>query len=227
MKFFTCLLCFPFAVAVANSARAADELPVLLKDDFSDGISAWKMTDPAAWRAGQVGDPANPVLELFGKSKYEPPHRSPFNIALLEAPTVGDFVLTAKLRTTKESYGHRDLCLFFGYQNPAHFYYVHLGQKTDDHANQIFIVDDAPRIKVSEKTTDGTPWKDDTWHQVKIVREVENGLIEVYFDDMDTPVMSAHDKTFASGEIGLGSFDDVGMFDDVELRGVEVKASAE
>ena len=82
------------------------------------------------------------------------------------------------------------MCLFFGYQDPAHFYYVHLGKKTDDHANQIFIVNGADRKKISTKTTDGTNWNDD-WHSVKIVRKVADGSIEVYFDDMKTPVMTA------------------------------------
>ena len=227
MKFFACLPLILFSLT--GFVGAADELPLLLKEDFTRGFSSWKTTDPNAWRIKEVevDGAKNRALELYGKSKYEPPHRSPFNMAVLKYHTVGDFVLSARLRTTKASYGHRDLCLFFGYQDPAHFYYVHLGQKTDDHANQIFIVNDAPRIKISEKTTAGTPWKDDTWHSVKIVREVESGLIEVYFDDMKTPVMSAHDKTFDWGKIGVGSFDDTGLFDDVELRGVEVKAKGE
>ncbi len=205
-------------------SRAADDLPVLLKENFKRGFAAWDTTDASAWRVREFGKPGNRVLELYGASNYKPPHRSPVNMAMLKYQTVGDFVLTAKVRTTKKSYGHRDMCLFFGYQDPAHFYYVHLGQKADDHANQIFIVNDAPRIKISEKTSAGTPWKDDTWHQVKIVREVESGLIEVYFDDMKKPMMAAHDKTFDWGSIGLGSFDDTGMWDDVELRGIKVKA---
>jgi hypothetical protein len=30
--------------------------------------------------------------------------------------------------------------------------------------------------------------------------------------------MSAHDRTFARGRIGLGSFDDTGMFDEIVIR---------
>ncbi|NOX99993.1 MAG: hypothetical protein GXP30_09720, partial [Verrucomicrobia bacterium] len=213
-------LCFFSLTAV----QAADDLPVLLKENFQTGFAAWDTTDASAWKVREFGKPSSRVFELYGASKYKPPHRSPVNMAMLKYHTVGDFVLTAKVRTTKKSYGHRDMCLFFGYQDPAHFYYVHLGQKTDDHANQIFIVKEAPRTKISEKTNAGTPWKDDTWHQVKIVREIESGLIEVYFDDMKKPMMVAHDKTFDWGRIGLGSFDDTGMWDDVELRGIKVKA---
>ncbi|NLT71714.1 MAG: hypothetical protein GXX91_13630, partial [Verrucomicrobiaceae bacterium] len=136
---------------------------------------------------------------------------------------VGDFVLTARVQTKQTPRGHRDMCLVFGYQNPANFYYVHLGQETDPHANQIFLVNEAPRVAISEKTNDGTPWETGKWHQIKIVRTVASGLIEVYFDDMETPSHVARDKTFAWGRVGIGTFDDMGLWDDVELRGVAVK----
>ena len=206
-----------FALLLSFSLHAAaDTDPPALRETFSDGSAAWETTDASAWKIRKIAD--NAVFELTKKhSDYKPPHRSPFNIALRKDLQFGDFELTAKVQTTHESYGHRDLCFFFGYQDPAHFYYVHLGQKTDDHANQIFIVNDAPRIKISSKTTTGTPWKDATWHHVKIVRKATTGLIQVYFDDMDTPIMEASDKTFASGRIGIGSFDDTGMWDEITV----------
>ena len=64
-----------------------------------------------------------------------------------------------------------------------------------------------------------TPWKNETWHKVKLVRDTKKGTIEVYFDDMKTPHMSITDKTFGKGRIGIGSFDDMNDFDNVKLRG--------
>ncbi|MCI0463554.1 MAG: hypothetical protein L0Z62_41995 [Gemmataceae bacterium] len=159
------------------------------------------------------------VYNQFQLSKYKPPHRSPFNVSLVKDVVVGDFVLEALVQSTGKDNPHRDVCLFFGYQDAAHFYYVHLGKKTDDHANQIFIVNEADRKKISTKTTPGTPW-DDQWHRVKVVRTVADGKIEVYFGDMKTPVMTATDRTFTWGRVGLGSFDDSGNWDEVRLRGV-------
>ncbi len=103
------------------------------------------------------------------------------------------------------------------YQGPDRFYYAHLGKVTDDHANQIFIVNQADRVKISTKTTPGTPW-DDWWHTIRIVRDVESGLIRVYFDDMATPIMEATDRSFESGQIGIGAFDDTGDFDDLIIK---------
>ena len=73
----------------------------------------------------------------------------------------------------------------------------------------------ADRIKVSHKTSTGTPW-DDKWHKIRVTRV--DGVIETFFDDMETPVMEAVDTTFGAGRIGLGSFDDTGEFDDVVVR---------
>ena len=116
---------------------------------------------------------------------------------------VGDFDLEADVLSTKPDYAHRDMCLVFGYQDPSHFYYVHFGKKTDDHANQIFIVDGAARRKISTKTTPGTNW-DGHWHHVKIARRVDLGTVAVYFDDMEHPVMEARDTTFTWGRVGPG-----------------------
>ena len=52
------------------------------------GIRDFAFTDTTAWRLARDG--TNISLELFGKSKYEPKHRSPFNIALLADRTFDD-----------------------------------------------------------------------------------------------------------------------------------------
>jgi hypothetical protein len=39
---------------------------------------------------------------------------------------------------------------------------------------------------------------------------------------MDEPVMRAVDKTFVSGLVGVGTFDDTGRFDDLRIYGERV-----
>ena len=51
-----------------------------------------------------------------------------------------------------------------------------------------------------------------------------DGKIEIYFDDMKAPIMTATDKTFTWGQVGIGSFDDSGNWKDISLRGNVVKA---
>jgi hypothetical protein len=193
--------------------------PLVWKEDFeARDRDAWEFTDPDAWRFAEQKGPINHVLEQHRASKYEPPVRSPLNIAIARNVDVGDFVLDVQARSTAPDTGRRDLCVFFGYRDPGHFYYAHLAKHADDHHNSIFLVDGKPRAAIAESRNQGVPW-DDGWHHVRVVRRVKDGLIHVYFDDMTTPVMTAHDTTLTRGRIGLGSFDDSGQFDDLQLWG--------
>lgn len=202
----------------ADIAKTLNGLPLLIHEDFEDGkADGWQPTDPKAWRIETQGK--NHVYSQFKKrSDFNPPVRSPYNRSILKDYNVGSFVLDVRLQSTHKDYGHRDLCLFFGVQDDSHLYYVHLGKKADDHANQVFIVNNKPRTKISITSTDGTDWNDE-WHHARIVRDIKTGKIEVYYDDMKNPVMTARDKTFTSGRVGVGSFDDTGHFDHVLLYG--------
>ena len=213
---------FAACCLLVESPLAADEpeLPLVWQDSFDNGNRHWQALDAECWKIKKT--PKGNVFSQFKKeSSYRGPHRSPFHIALLRDVRVGDFVLDVDVRSTHPDYGHRDACLFFGYQDAANFYYVHLGKKTDDHANQIFIVNDAPRTKISTKTTPGTDW-DDQWHHVRVVRRVKSGEIKIYFDDLKKPIMVARDTNFVWGQVGLGSFDDTADWDNVKLRGRKV-----
>ena len=209
------LLAALLPLSLAGEAKKSD-LPLLFDEDFAKGAERWRPTDPDAWKVVKT-DRGN-VYSQFKQSKYKPPHRSPLNIALVKDLKVTDFVLDAKAQSTAKDYGHRDLCIFFGYQDPAHFYYVHLAKATDDRANQVFLVNGADRKKISTTTTPGTPW-DDAWHHLRVVRTVDDGAIAVYFDDMKTPIMTAQDKTFTWGQVGIGCFDDTGNWQSVQVRG--------
>ena len=115
-----------------------------------------------------------------------------------------------------------DLCLFFGAKDPTNFYYVHIASVADDHANNIFLVNDEPRVKIATKTTEGTDWgKTGSWHKARIERNITEGSIKIFFDDMKEPIMEATDLHFDYGRIGFGSFDDTGMFDNIRIWGVE------
>jgi hypothetical protein len=166
-------------------AVADEPAKVTFTDDFAKGSGRWEPTDPKAWKV--IDTKEGKALSQFAQSKYKPKHRSPLNYALIKGVTVGDFVLSVKARSTGRDYGHRDLCLFFGYQGPDRFYYVHLAKEADDRANQVFLVNKADRKKISKTSKKGTKWTDG-WHHLKLVRKVKDGTIEVYFDDMKTPL---------------------------------------
>lgn len=195
----------------------ADGVEVVLafQDDFeANSLDAWQATDPDVWQIEQAGD--TNVLSLIGQSDYTPPYRSPSNINLVQDVVVGSFIMELKLNSTVDEYPHRDLCLFFGYQDPANYYYVHIGSQPDTVAHKIHVVDDADRISITDNHNNGVSWGSD-WHTVRVIRDIDTGTIEVYFDDMPSPIMTAIDSRFQLGKVGLGSFDDTGQFDEVRV----------
>ena len=211
------------AIVVMGGVRADKLEPYRVADEFESGMNRWQTTDvnSSFWKIIALENGGH-ALRVTGKSDYQPPHRSPHSIAWLKDTHWGDFELTVRAQSTdNESGDHRDLCIFWGYQHPAHFYYVHFGAKADPHACQIFIVNDAPRLAITVDEAAGTPWTDG-WHELRVIRRVDDGSMEVYFDDRKKPLMTARDKTFTWGQVGLGTFDNHGNWDDFSVAGRKV-----
>jgi hypothetical protein len=205
---------------LANQWQKDNSLPLVFHSDFEDAnLDSWQATDPDAWRIedGAAGNPGK-VLSLFAASSYNPPFISPSNINLIKNVNVTSFVLELDMLSTTAYYSGRDLCLFFGYQDPSHFYYAHLADVSDSVHNTIHIVNNAPRNPIADYRNSGNSWEGE-WHKVKLSRDADKGTIRVYFDDMNAPVMTADDTTFSWGKVGVGSFDDTGQFDNIQLWG--------
>ena len=206
---------------------AEDHIPsgykLLYEQKFEqpDTLKEFQPTDPSAWKYSK--EEKDGALELAAQSKYKPEVRSPVNIALIKDKAFGDFILEADLIQTGREYGHRDMCLFFGFQNPKQFYYAHIATKADPNAHNVFIVNNEPRKNIAKTTTTGVNWGLNIWHKVKLERKVSDGSIKVYFDDMTIPIMVAEDKNFGAGLIGFGSFDDTGKVDNIKIWGPKLE----
>ncbi|MFN5852602.1 MAG: alpha/beta hydrolase [Pirellulaceae bacterium] len=195
----------------------------VLTEDFSEDKGRWRTIDPSSWEWSTI-DGESVLAIRRRESNYQPKVRSPLHLALLQGPPVDDFLLRFRVRNLEDTGGHRDCCVFFGYQDPEHFYYVHLGAKPDPASGQIMIVDGAPRRPLTDNKKE-VPWSDG-WHWVQVERNVKSGTIRVYFDDMTQPLYEVVDKSFGKGLVGFGSFDDKNAFDDLSLQVPEAKAAA-
>ncbi|MCA8950863.1 MAG: BNR-4 repeat-containing protein [Planctomycetes bacterium] len=200
-------------------ARPLPRGPLAWAEDFADPASgdAFVFSDPNAWRRDDGG-----WLELHRQSDYAPAHRSPLNLAILRTPAVGSFVLELEMQQTGRDYGHRDLCVFFGVQDPEHFYYAHLATAADPNAHHVQIVDAAARRPVTTARSGGVDWGRDVWRCVRVERDVASGSVRVYFDNALEPVLEAADTTFGRGFVGFGSFDDTGRVRRVRLWSTDV-----
>lgn len=209
----------------STSTRAPGELKLLYAQDFSDpaAVNDFAFTDPKVWKIGQTDD-GQAYLQQSEKSDYKYPHRSPFNIGLIDNHRFGSFVMEAEVQQTSREYGHRDVCLFFSFVDPSHFYYNHIASVADDHANNVFIVNDAPRTKIAVKTTTGYDWAARDWHKVRIVRDIDAGYYAVYLNDSEEPEMVATDLDMTWGHIGFGTFDDSMRVRNIKIWGEESRA---
>lgn len=207
-----------------NPAGIPAEYKLLYSQDFTapTALADFAFTDIAAWKLS-AGD--KPALELVQQSNYQPPFRSPVNIALIAGKAFGDFILEADCLQTGKEYGHRDMCIFYGYQGPSKFYYTHIATAADDHAHNCFIVNDAARIKFASDVTKGAEWGLGVWRHIRLERMASTGTVRVFFDDMKAPIMTAEDRTFGPGAVGFGSFDDTGKIANVRIWGVEMEAA--
>jgi hypothetical protein len=204
-RFRACLLA-AFAASIVLPVMAESENPLEKPDE-------WTFGDKDAWQWEGAGRDA--VLRLAKQSDFKPKVRSPFNLAWFQAAEWESFTLTVEARLDLFNKGNNDVCIAFGKTGDTRFYYAHLGQNADAVHLQIHLVDDADRRAITKKGAATLPWKPEKWHRIKLQREVKTGAIRVWFDDEE--VLNATDLTLVKGKIGLGSFDDLGSFRNLEI----------
>ena len=150
--------------------------------------------------------------------------RAPTSWSLLSGPEVTSFVFTGRLQCYADpALPTRDMCVLFHYQDPAHFYYVHFSASSDGAHNVISLVNGAGRVKINAEPEGKSVFRltDKNWHAFKVSYDDSTGDIKAYLDDMDIPILTARDRTLGHGLCGVGSFDDTGCFDDIQLQGIK------
>lgn len=205
---------------LAQLLNASDTGMVSYFESFDNGTAEnWEPNIPENWAVKQENGIWSYHLLQSG------PHfeiRRPTSFAILTSHDMTDFELIVQAKCFTETTNvYRDLCLFFGFQDDLHYYYTHFSAISDDVHNMIGIVNGTPRERISDQDSGKSDPRLITqdWHTLKIKRDTQSGLIEAYFDDMETPILTATDNTFKHGKIGLGSFDDTGAFSQVKLIG--------
>jgi hypothetical protein len=196
----------------ASANSDAQKPSVSIQDDFnSENLNAWEMPFAEDWEILTDGS-----LHYLHMKRSRPPGvpRRPLQFARLKGVKAGSFTLNVKVRRAGGS-----MIVVFNYVDTLHFYYAHLskdpGVQVAVH-NGIFIVDGGDRRRIAG--LEASPVLPDlSWHDVRIVRNVSSGLIQVFVDKETAPRFSVIDRTFTSGQVGVGSFDETGDFADFRL----------
>ncbi|MGZ5513742.1 MAG: hypothetical protein ACXW2O_01350 [Candidatus Aminicenantales bacterium] len=206
-------------LALAACRTGGRDLSLVVKSDFEGGTAeGWIPNDPAHWRVAD--DKGSRVYELTAPGTPGPV-RAPTSLSVLAGHDVASFEFSGRVRCdTDPATPVRDMCVLFHYQDPTHFYYVHFAGSSDDVHNIIGLVDGADRVKINVEPAGASVFRltDRAWHAFKVTSDARTGEIRAYLDDMAAPILTAHDRTLGHGLVGVGSFDDTGAFDDLELR---------
>lgn len=212
------------AAAIAWASCRSHPAPrsLVILSDFETGTaSGWVPNDPSHWRV--VDDHGSKVYELTAPGAPGPV-RAPTSISVLAGHDVSSLEFSGRLRCdTDPAAAVRDMCVFFHYQDPTHFYYVHFAGSSDEVHNIIGLVDGADRVKINAEPAGTSVFRltDRTWHTFKVTCDGPTGEIRAYLDDMTVPILTARDRTLSRGLVGVGSFDDTGAFDDLKLTVLE------
>ena len=210
---------------VEISVFAQSSYPLLYEEDFSAGSINWQPNIPDNWRDST--DAQGYYYVLLRPGPFGTPRR-PTSSAILMPHTVGNFELEVVAKSDRDTTVlARDICLFFGYQDSLRFYYSHFAGQSARVHNIIAIVNNADRVKINVEPPGTTKalLKDYQYHTLRIVRSVASGSIEAYFDG--EKIMTAYDRTFLYGRVGIGSFDDIATFKSVKLWGEAVETGEE
>ena len=195
-------LCFLFALA-ALSLHSADTLQIFDRQWTVPAAADWKMENGA-------------VLHLIESRGPLPGPRRPIQFALTAVPAYTRLTMEADLKPDR-----RSLMIVFAYRDPAHFDYAHLstdtGAKQPVH-NGIFHVYGGERVRISSEQGPAAFPESGRWVHVRLTHDSRTGAVDVSVDGRAIPSLRAVDLSLGPGQVGFGSFDEVGSFRSVRMQ---------
>jgi hypothetical protein len=206
---FNSLACFD---DVQITGTRAD--PSFYIDAFDDGdADGWSPLTPSRW---QVGNESGSLRYFINTTNYEPPNSARLGeLSVLSSKSWDDFVFEchAKSADAVVYNENADLCLVFGYQDFDSYYYVNFN--TAPGLTQLFRTHNGVNTALATYNQSTFPAGDVAYHALRIERT--GTQIRAFFDGIQ--VLAAIDSFFGAGQIGIGSYNDSGYFDNVAVTG--------
>ena len=132
--------------------------------------------------------------------------------ALVRDRSYEDFQLTMDARTNEDldEEPNADYAVIFGWENPDDYYFF-MANSNPEHS-ELFVLEDGERTQLGQ--VDGQLIEDEDWHEFELIREGEQ--VEVIVAGQ-TVLEAELDGTYGEGRLGIGSFNDSAMFDNVAV----------
>jgi hypothetical protein len=197
----------------AVTASAADTLEIF-------GYK-WAVPVASDWKVDQ--EDGTPVLRLVQPRGPLPGPRRPIQFALADTPNYDRVSVAADVKPL-----NRSLLIVFAYRDDAHFNYAHLssdtGVKQPVH-NGIFHVYGGERVRISSERGPASFMSSGRWYHVELRYDANRGTVGVTVDGTAVPALDAIDLSLGPGKVGIGSFDETGVFKNVTITDTNSSSS--
>jgi hypothetical protein len=182
-------------------------------DTFQIFDHTWSVPVASDWKLSE--EDGVRVLQLLNHRGPLPGPRRPIQFALTDTPPYVRLTLDVDVKPLQSS-----LMIPFAYRDAAHFDYAHLsvdtGMKQPVH-NGIFHVYGGERVRISTQSGPAAFEATGRWYHVKLIHDASTGSVDVTVDGKAVPALHAVDLSLGPGKVGLGSFDETGVFKNVKI----------
>jgi hypothetical protein len=208
-------------ITLFSQASSSQQIPdgyiLQYQQGFNGGksLSDFRFDNPASWGIFNVS--GNYYLQCSGVAYPALKTALPANIALLNNKIFGDFILEADVMPKADTNGFRETCLFLGMKDQTRYYYIQLASRCDSGSHGIYLVKGSVITRLTGDSEQPVTWKKDTWHKIRLVRNIVKRTIMVFVDDMTHPVLQTKDYEFVIGMVGFGSYSNPVRFDNIKI----------
>ena len=180
-------------------------------DAYTGDALNWQPLTPSRWEV--ISDGGNLRYGINTTSYSNLSGNRLGEYSLIRNRTYNDFTLTAKIKSTDDltTNSSADYDIVFGYQDPNNYYYMMFSSGSAN--SNLFKVVNGTRQWIADSTNLAVP--DNAYHDIKLERT--GSTIKVYFDNILK--LNAADSTFATGGVGIGSYNDASLWDDIIING--------
>lgn len=193
----------------------SDTVSAAYFNDFESGQMTGLTTGGSGGGTWSVTEFENSNLLYLSGDPDAGPNSQLGAYCLFEDTSYGNFTMTGRFKSSEVFSGApnewHDLAVIFGYTDDTHYYYASFNYFSDANSNGIMRINGDAVTKLSSERAGVL--ENGNWGSFKVKRE--NGSIEVYRNN--ELVFSADDSTYLQGKIGVGSFNDNVMFDDIYI----------
>ncbi len=177
-------------------------------DSYLGNTSNWVPLTPSRWDV--FSDNGDYRYRINTTNYSNQPGNLLGEYSLIANRTYGDFIFTGKVSATEDLVNgseSADFDIVFGFQDPNNYYFMMFSSNSPWSA--LHKVVNGTRITIANPTD--LSINDNSYHDVKL--EKVGNSIKVYYDGVLK--INTTDSTFLAGQVGIGSYDDAPLWDDI------------